>query len=246
MSPDGASLYAPNANDDNVSQYDVGIGGLLAPKTPATAPTGSAPFGVAVGPPPGTINVVKDAVPDDAQDFSFTAGGGLTPSTFSLDDDANGMLSNTQTFTGVGPGSGYSISETVPSGWDQTAATCDDGSPVTNIDVSTGETVTCTFTNNKIFGYARPKAATPIEHQARACLRGVHVRNATHGAPLNVPSCSPPAQSSDYLTLGTPDANGKPRLGWEPHAEGRGREPDRPRQRRPGRCRDHSEPHRCA
>ena len=41
------------------------------------------------------------------------------------------------------------VSETVPTGWDQTGATCDDGSPVSNIDVSAGETVTCTFTNRK-------------------------------------------------------------------------------------------------
>jgi hypothetical protein len=32
----------------------------------------------------------------------------------------------------------------------------------------------------------------------------------THGAPLAVPSCSPPRQTSDYLTVGTPDSNGKP------------------------------------
>ena len=35
----------------------------------------------------------------------------------------------------------------MPDGWDLTSATCDDGSPVTNIDVSSGETVTCTFNN---------------------------------------------------------------------------------------------------
>ena len=33
------------------------------------------------------------------------------------------------------PGSGYSLSETVPGGWDQTGATCNDGSPVSNINV---------------------------------------------------------------------------------------------------------------
>ena len=52
---------------------------------------------------------VKDAVPNDPQDFSFTAGGGLSPSAFSLDDDADGTLSNTRTFTGLLSGSGYSL-----------------------------------------------------------------------------------------------------------------------------------------
>jgi hypothetical protein len=34
--------------------------------------------------------------------------------------------------------------------------------------------------------------------------------NETHGPPLAFGSCSPPTQSSDYLTVGTPDANGQP------------------------------------
>ena len=59
-------------------------------------------------------------MPNDPQDFAFTAGGGLSPASFSLDDDANATLSNTQTFTNVVPGCGYSLAETVPSGWDQT------------------------------------------------------------------------------------------------------------------------------
>ena len=42
------------------------------------------------GLPQGSIVIVKDAIPDDAQDFGFTAGGGLAPSSFSLDDDSDG------------------------------------------------------------------------------------------------------------------------------------------------------------
>ena len=34
--------------------------------------------------------------------------------------------------------------------------------------------------------------------------------DSTHGAPLAVPSCSPPIPTSDYLTVGAPDANGNP------------------------------------
>ena len=97
----------------------------------------------------GRIVAVKDAVPNDPQDFSFTAGGGLSPASFSLDDDSDGTLPNSNTFNDVMPGSGYSLAETLPGGWDQTAATCDDGSPVSNINVAAGETVTCTFTNRK-------------------------------------------------------------------------------------------------
>src|SRR4029453_17779722 len=32
--------------------------------------------------------------------------------------------------------------------------------------------------------------------------------NRTHGAPLAFPSCNPPTQSSGFLTVGSPDANG--------------------------------------
>ena len=95
------------------------------------------------------LTVTKDAVPNDAQDFAFTAGGGLSPASFSLDDDADATLSNTRTFANLVPGTGYSLSETVPSGWDQASATCDDGSPVSNVSLSAGENVNCTFTNNK-------------------------------------------------------------------------------------------------
>ena len=92
--------------------------------------------------------VVKDAQPDDPQDFSFTAGGGLSPSSFQLDDDgddSNG-LARSRLFDAVPPGSGYSISEASVPGWD-TTATCSDGSPPSNIDVGPSELVTCTFTN---------------------------------------------------------------------------------------------------
>jgi len=32
--------------------------------------------------------------------------------------------------------------------------------------------------------------------------------NRTHGTPLAFPSCTPPVQASNYLTIGSPDANG--------------------------------------
>ena len=51
------------------------------------------------------------------------------PASFSLDDDADGTLSNTRTFANLVPGSGFSVAQTVPSGWYQNAASCNDGSP---------------------------------------------------------------------------------------------------------------------
>ena len=65
----------------------------------------------------GAIVVVQDSQPNDPQDFSFTAGGGLSPASFSLDDDSNGTLSNTRTFANVPATAGYSIAQTLPAGW---------------------------------------------------------------------------------------------------------------------------------
>ena len=98
----------------------------------------------------GVIQVIKDAVPNDPQDFDFTTGGGLSPASFQLDDDGDpfNALSNSRAIVAA-TGSGYSVSETVPPGWDLQSATCSDGSPPSNIDVSEGEVVTCTFTNLK-------------------------------------------------------------------------------------------------
>ena len=54
--------------------------------------------------PNGTIVIVKDAIPDDAQDFSFNLTNGSTINqNFSLDDDADPTLPNSQTFS-VPPG----------------------------------------------------------------------------------------------------------------------------------------------
>src|SRR2546421_8341709 len=68
----------------------------------------------------GSIVVVENSTPNAPQDFGFTAGGGLSPSSFSLDDDSDPTLSNTRTFSDLVPGSGYSLDETVPSNWDLT------------------------------------------------------------------------------------------------------------------------------
>jgi acyl-homoserine-lactone acylase len=59
-------------------------------------------------------------------------------------------------------------------------------------------------------GYARPKAASPINIRLVPAFEECASSNANHGAPLAVPSCNPAVPSSDYLTVGTPDANGKP------------------------------------
>jgi TolB protein len=67
--------------------------------------------------------------------------------------------------------------------------------------------------------YARPKGATPIwvslvpAHGPAIDTSGTQACgpwNRMHGGSLAHPSCSPPHESSPYLTVGTPDANGNP------------------------------------
>jgi hypothetical protein len=102
----------------------------------------------------GSITIIKNAVPDGAQDFAFTTtGAGL--SGFSLDDDANATLSNARDFTNLAAGS-YTISESVTAGWNLTSIVCSTGGtgdPATrtaSISLVAGANVTCTFLNTQI------------------------------------------------------------------------------------------------
>lgn len=86
----------------------------------------------------GTITVLKRASPDDTgQAFDF--GGDLGE--FSL---MHGEFVVETRAPGV-----YAVSETVPDGWQLESAVCDDGSPVSAIELEAGESVTCTFTNSR-------------------------------------------------------------------------------------------------
>jgi len=95
------------------------------------------------------ITIIKDTVPQSAQDFNFTGLGN-----FQLDDDADGTLPNTMTFT-VGPGS-YVVSEDLMGEYNLIDLECldPDGGTLTSavaqtavIDLDPGESITCTYTN---------------------------------------------------------------------------------------------------
>ncbi|MEO5566912.1 MAG: hypothetical protein ABIR92_00375, partial [Gemmatimonadaceae bacterium] len=61
-------------------------------------------------PTTGSITIVKDAQPNDAQDFSFSSNqANILP--FSLDDDSDATLSNQKVFSGLPAGS-YTFTET--------------------------------------------------------------------------------------------------------------------------------------
>jgi hypothetical protein len=56
--------------------------------------------------------------------------------------------------------------------------------------------------------HARPAGATPIRISLVPAFKQCTTPNRTHGTPLAYPSCKPPVQASNFLTVGTPDANG--------------------------------------
>ena len=58
--------------------------------------------------------------------------------------------------------------------------------------------------------YVRPRGATPLRASLVPAYRACTAPNRSHGPALSFPSCTPPLQSSALLTVGSPDANGKP------------------------------------
>ncbi len=119
--------------------------GQAATTSPVMFGPSSSCFMLTLGyaPSTGTIQVVKATVPAGSdQSFSLTAGGGLTPDTFSLSDGED------TEFADVPAGDGYSIAEDAVTGW-STSISVSNGSDPDNIAVAAGETVIVTVTNTQ-------------------------------------------------------------------------------------------------
>src|SRR3954462_13139232 len=56
--------------------------------------------------------------------------------------------------------------------------------------------------------HVRPRGATPLRASTVPAYKACAAPNRTHGTPLAFPSCNPPVQTSNFLTVGSPDANG--------------------------------------
>lgn len=93
-------------------------------------------------PEPGQIIVVKEVTDGSSASHMFGFTSDYDTDGFSLSD---GQRHDSGDLT---PGT-YSVNESVPSGWRLVSATCDDQSSVDAIDLSEGETVTCTFLNEQ-------------------------------------------------------------------------------------------------
>ena len=132
---------------------------------------------------PGSITIIKDAVPNNAQDFAFTATGGLaTP--FSLDDDADATLSNTKLYSGITSFVTYTIAETPVTAWTvsfgspacvQTSANggSSSGNAATatvTINMKEGENYSCTFINTRQAGSITLTKVVQSNHGGNAAV----------------------------------------------------------------------------
>lgn len=110
-------------------------------------------------PTTGTITIIKDAVPNDAQDFGFSSNSPNIPA-FLLDDDGNGTISNSKTFT-LPSGATYGFTEAAVSGWTLSGISCIGGGAAgqqpywllqnrsLSVPLAAGQNIVCTFTNTR-------------------------------------------------------------------------------------------------
>ena len=90
----------------------------------------------------GSITIVKDAIPDNAQDFQFSGDLG----NFILDDDADPTHPNSLTFGNLPPRT-YNVTETVPQAWSLSISGTPSTGNTANINLGPGGNIIATFTN---------------------------------------------------------------------------------------------------
>ncbi|HRE00889.1 MAG TPA: hypothetical protein PLV68_06290, partial [Ilumatobacteraceae bacterium] len=162
----------------------------------------------------GGITIVKDAVPNHAQDFSFTTTSTATTidASFSLDDDAgaagaNDTLANSASFTSLSAGT-YTFTEGQVAGWTLTAINCSGATATPNVGDRTvsivlpaGGSATCTFVNT---------AATPTLTVTKTTVGGTgtftfDVTGLTDADGLSVSTvaANPNTSAAQNLAVGT-------------------------------------------
>ncbi len=109
VSPAGKSVYVTNTlsgtpSGGTVSQYDVGPGGVLTPKTPATVSTGSFPFGIAVTPPP-SVHSTSTSVSCSPSVFAPSDATFCTATVTDTVSSGQSTPTGTVSFTSSGTGS---------------------------------------------------------------------------------------------------------------------------------------------
>ncbi len=88
----------------------------------------------------GQLTIKQDTQPNDPQDFHYTIDGGLSPSSFTLDDDgddSNGTSSTQTLLQRPGRRLSTSSSRRIPA-WSRYIGTCSNGSPIDRIEIHGG------------------------------------------------------------------------------------------------------------
>ena len=127
----------------------------------------------------GKITIIKDTVPSpDPQDFSYSTTGGLSPASFSLDDDSNATLSNTQVYNNVTPGS-YTVTEGSVTGYVLTSLTC----VATGVGSSGAQDATDPFKANIVVGNLGDVTCTYVNTLQQGAIK-ITKRSIKGNAPL--------------------------------------------------------------
>ena len=135
----------------------------------------------------GRIIIVKQTDPDGStQQFTFD------PS-YAADFQLRDGESNDSGF--LQPGD-YSVSETEPTGWDLTSATCSDGSKVDAIHLQSGEVVTCTFTNRQRGSIIVKKVTQPSTSTQQFAFTGDAAGTIGNGETITVGNLVPGTYAS--------------------------------------------------
>ncbi len=151
-----AVIVKGSGPNSNAYPYNPAVGGDPGP---LTTPDGSAITYVEFcSEPQARITIIKHATPPSTYQFNFTASPGLSPSAFSLTDNDIStdpvqvfpvLDFNVKTITETNPGpyTLASINCTVDVGTGGTPAPVRTGNSI-NIDIKSGDQVTCTFNND--------------------------------------------------------------------------------------------------
>jgi hypothetical protein len=138
-------------------------GGAASPTPPTVTIVNNQTISVTItNTDPGSITIVKDAVPNGPATFGFTASPSppLVPASFTLADSGSPTpFPNSQTFTNVPAGGTYTFTETPTGGFTLgTPVSCTGSSTVTQttngvtITLAPGDNVICTFVNVETIG----------------------------------------------------------------------------------------------
>jgi hypothetical protein len=157
----------------------------------------------------GAFDAYYDKASKDGTRVFFTTDESLLSGDTDTVQDIYERQSNTTSLISIGPNGGNGAYAAF------FGDASDDG---TRVFFHTGEKLTSDDTDSQLdvyairalTGYARPRGATPITIVVVPAFQPCSSPNGSHGPPLAVTSCSPPALASNQLTMGTPDANGLP------------------------------------